>query len=1025
MKHLFSYFIQHYKLTFVILIAGLVLGIAGLMGLRREARPPVDFARIIITTVHPGASSEEMEELITNKLEEKLQNISGIRNSHSSSSPGLSSITIYLDLDNIDTEQTVNEIHQVVQSVNDLPADLLEMPIITHVKAAEIPIMNIAVVGPDKKRSRVAYELKSLLQNLPNVANITMTSFQNREYQILLNTQKIKQYSISLSEVVRAVKSYSKDISAGTIRSKKTQHSVRVFGKIKNIKELENIIVRSNFSGKQIFVKDIAIVKDDEEDQTSAFFVKDQAAVSLQISKKEKTDMLIAIQQIRQFLLEYKTQLDSSIKIITLFDESEKTKKRLNIVTNNALLGLVLVLFILLLCLPGWLGVAAAVSLPFSILTTVALIASMGVTFNIITMCAFVISIGMLVDNSIVISEHYARLRLQNILPHQAALNSVLELWKPICATTVTTVLAFLPMLVTKGVMGQFIKWLPIVVSIALMISLIEAFLLLPCRLRFTVSSKKHRKESAWFLKIKKQFEIFILKTLKKKYLSLFIIACIVIGSFTVSYFKNRFILFPKQNVEIYSAIFEMNKSFSLKEMEKKALELEKQKRILLAEKNIKHSYISINSLTGKGSLTTELIEEAARKWNHKDVLKKLQTLDHSPFTKLRFEAFHRGPPIGRPVELILFSQNTQQLIPSANEIFKELSSTNGLLNIESSRKYSGPEYAIYPDMTVLSRLGLNTESVGYALKTALQGSIIDKITENGENFYIRVKYDNEGRSNIDLLKYISILAPGGQLIPLNKVVQWTRKDKGPEIKKHYSFTPSVTFYADVDFNKLTSISANSQIQKKIVTILKKYPSVSYKQAGEQESTKESISSLIQAMVLVVFGIFAILLLMFNSFSVSILILSNVFLGLVGINWAFLFHSKPLSFFALIGSVGLAGVVINSAIILVSFIEKLKQQNKGTNLNKILAQAATDRLRPIFITTTTTVLGLFPTAYGIGGYDSVLIPITLSLTWGLITGTLLTLVWTPCGYAIIHDISDRISRFYLGRVQRRKIHRRR
>ena len=767
---------------------------------------------------------------------------------------------------------------------------------------------------------------------------------------------------------------------------------------------MEDIVVRSNFYGKQIFIKDIATVKDAEEDQTSSFFVKDRSAVSLMISKKAKADMLKAIAQIESFIEEYKKTMSEEINIVTLYDESEKTRERLNIVTSNALFGLVLVLLILLLCLPGWLGVATAFSLPFSILATIALVASMGVTFNIITTCAFVICIGMLVDNSIVISENYAQLRSRNIVPYQAALQSVTELWKPVVATTITTVLAFLPMLITKGIMGQFIRWMPIVVSIALMISLAEAFFLLPCRLRFTISAKKERKDPPWFLKVKKQFECFMLKALNKKYLSLFIIVCIVAGSFAVSYFKNRFILFPKENVEMYNAFFEMKKDLSLKEMEKRALHLEKQKRNLLGEENIRRSYISINSLTGAGSLTTEVHKSIAKKWNHKDILKKLRTLDSSPFTKLRFEAFRLGPPVGRPVELILYSKNEGQLNQAVDEILQEFSSIEGLLNIEDGRDYAGPEYAIHPDMKALSRLRLNTQSVGLALKASLQGSIIGEITEKGESFYIRVKYDNEGRSSIDLLKYINILTPDGNRVPMHNVVKWKKTKKGSEIKKHYSFTPSVTLYADVDLNKTTSISANSKIQKKMTKIQKQHPSISYTQAGEQESTKESISSLIQAMIVVVFGIFAVLLLMFNSFSVSLLILSNVFLGFIGISWAFLLHSKPLSFSAMVGTVGLAGVVINSAIILMSFIEKRKKEMKGKDLNAILARASADRLRPIFITSITTVLSLFPTSYGIGGHDSFLIPVTLSLTWGLISGTLLTLVWTPCGYAVIQEI---------------------
>ncbi len=1014
MKSLLDYFIQHYKLTWVILTAGLMAGITGLMGLRREARPPVDFARVMITTQHPGASSEEIEEQITDKLERKLKNIGGVRHSHSISSPGLSQIKLYLDLDNTDTEHTVTEVHRAVQSVPDLPANLLESPMIHHEKAKEIPIMHMALVGPDPKRNRKAHALQLLLQNIPNVAHVKMTGFQKREYQIWLNAQKARHHAISLPEVLKAVRAFSNNISAGLIKDDQTQHAVRLFGKIKKTPELESIIIRSNFSEKRIHIKDIATVHDGEEEQYASFFVHDQPAVLMEITRKENTDTIKTIQQIKNFLKEHQKSIGPDLKILTLFDESEKTRERLSIVSYNALFGLLLVLLILWLCLPGWLGAMSALSLPFSILSTVALISSLGVTFNVITMCAFVICIGMLVDNSIVISEHYARLRGEGLPSGASALQSVLDLCRPLCATTATTILAFLPMLITKGVMGQFVRWIPIVVSIALLMSLLEAFFLLPCRLSWTMKKSRksqtsgQQKWSAIGIKMRIHFEMFMLKVLERKYLSLFVIACVVALSLSVGVFKNQFILFPKENVERYMAFFEMEKHLSLKKMEKRFSHLQKEMRWVMGEEHIQQSFGFIDSLRGKGSLTVEVRQNMARVWNHRDILKKLRTVNASSFKKLRFEAFALGPPVGRPVELILFSQNRKELKAGAEEVSQILSSVEGLLNMEDSREYSGPEYAVYPDTKSLARLRVSRTAVGEALKTALHGRIVAEITDTGESFYIRVKYDNKGRSQIDLLRYILVMGSEGQLVPLDKVVTWKRKNQGPEIKKHYAFMPSVTFYADVDLNRTTSLTANTQIQKKLQSVMKKYPSVLYKQVGEQESTEESFQSLLKAMMVVVFGIFAVLLLMFNSFSVSLLILSHVFLGFVGIGWSFLAHTRPLSFFALIGAVGLSGVVINSAIILISFIEKTRRESKDQDLNKILARSATARLRPILITTITTVLGLFPTAYGLGGHDSVLIPITLSLTWGLISGTLLTLVYAPCGYAVIQDISTKV-----------------
>ena len=1013
MRSFFYYFIEHYKLTFVIIFSGLIVGAVGLFQLKRETRPPVDFASVSITTVHPGSDAEEVEEFITNKLENELKNINGIKDSDSISTPGMSQINLKLDIDNTDTDETVTEIFRSMQNVTGLPSDLLQPPRVIHFKAEEIPILDIAVTGPDEGRARdyIANELKSLIELIPSVSAVTMDGYRKKEFQILLDSQKMNQYAVSISEVMRAVRGHTKNTSAGLVQAESESHLIKVLGKAEDVEKMGRIVVRSNFSGRQIFLKDIAEVKYGKEEQTRAVIINGRPSVQMRVKKKAQADIISTVEQIQNIIAKYKPALPPEVEVFTVRDESRSSKKRLNIVSNNALAGLILVLLILLLCLPGGLGFASAVSLPFSIMATVALISSMGVTFNVITMCAFIICIGMLVDNSIVISENYVQHRHQGLTPKLAALESVMELWKPVFATTITTVLAFLPMLITKGVMGEFIKWIPIVVSIALCIGLVESFLLLPCRLSFTVSSKTKNNKLDPFLKVRKWFEVFMSTVIKRRYISMLIVSVILAGSLSINFFVNKFILFPKENIEWYSAHFDIEKGSSLNKFKEKTRELEKAVREIIGSKKLEYTTAHIDSLRSSGDLYFKLYENIAVQSHHEDVLKNLRVLKEKLlFKKLRFEARRPGPDLGRPVKIILYSHNEKQLLSAGREIFKQMASIDGILNVEDNQAYTGPQYEIYPDIETLSRLGLNPEAVGTALRTAFQGSIVGEMTEDGEDFYVRVKYNKQGRSQIDTLKYIHLLAPQGQLVPMSQVVRWKKHLKGSQVKKSYAFRPAITIFADVDEKKLTSVTANRKILPLLKSTLKNYPSVSYKQAGEQERTKESMESLFKAMIVVVCGIFSVLLIMFNSFTVSLLILSNVFLGLIGISWAFFFHSKPLSFFAMIGTVGLAGVVINSAIILVSYIENFKKKHKTADLSSVLIASSSARLRPILITTLTTVLGLLPTAYGIGGHDRLLIPITLSLTWGLMSGAVFTLIWTSCGYAIIDDVARWFSR---------------
>ena len=1007
-KNLIYYFINTPKLTWSLFIGGLILGVLGLTSLRRELRPPVDFAVVTLTTSQPGADSLEVEENITNPLEKELKNIPSIRKSFSSSFPGVSQITLFLNLKN--TQNTVHKIHRAVQNAV-LPAHLPNPPKVHHKKAGEIPIMKLAVMAlkkpmphlkPDYRQA--AGELKSLLENLPAIARITLTNEREREVHIALNPYQMHSKSIDLQEVVRAVKSHQ-DVSAGLMKAFDQNTLVRVEGRIQSMEDLKNTVVRSNFSGRQVFLKDIAQIKNTYEESPKRVIVNSQPAVILNIVKKENTDSIHTIEQIKKRLAEYKPP--SHIKIHTLFDESKTTQKRLRIVTNNAWAGLGLVLLTLFIFLPFGSAAASCLSLPFCVLTTTALLAVMGITFNLITMCAFIISIGMLVDNGIVISENYTVLRLKNP-PALSAWMSAGEMMKPIGASVLTTVLAFLPMLAAQGIMGQFIKWIPIVVCTALAMSLIEAFFLLPGRLRWTIPSPAPSPARPKQNKIKNQFEQAMRTIIQHKYLTSLIFLALLFFSFSLGLNRHRFVLFPKDRASSYTANFSMPRGVSLPKLETAALHLDQKIRKRIGKSLIDHTEINLNETKSSGSLILEIKKEREQTKNPKLILKKLRKIPKGDLKSLRFNAKTGGPHVGKAVRLIVYTENLQAGF--FKEIKTGLKSIQGLLNIRDNKEYSGPEYFVHPHNTALSRMGLSAGAVGSALQTALTGSLAGEITQNGDKIPIRIQYNNLGRSRLDLLQKITIPAGPGLFVPLSQITQWEKRPQGLMVKKHYNFKPALDFYADIDQTKTTSRQANMHIQKIMQNIKQKHPSLSYHLAGEHETLNESLRSLLKAMIFTAFAVLAVLLMMFNSFLVSFLILSNVLFGWIGISWAFLLHSKPLSFFALIGAVGLSGVVINSSIILISCIENLKQKHKDKPLEDILAEAAAMRLRPIVMTTATTALGLLPTAYGLGGYDSILVPMTLALSWGLVSGTGLSLIWTPCGYAIISEWAGKITR---------------
>ena len=1013
-----KFFLNNPRLVILIIFSLGLLGVRGLLQLKRESIPPVDFARARITTIYPGSSPAEMEELVTNKIEDEIRTVGGLRKVNSLSQAGLSTILIRVDIDNADSTQVINDLQHSLQKVKDLPDEVLNPPHLLHIKAnTDRPTLYLTVTGPDhhRRRDEIAFQLKSHIEKVPGVSEIIMFNYRKRELQVLLSMKQMEKYHVSLADVVSSIKKQSLDIPAGYLEGKNQRHLVRLSGKPRTKKELENMVIRSNFSGKKVFIRDVARVTDGAEKSLALrYFYKPEKnqpfqlspAVSMHVIKTEREDDIQLDSKIKNVIKRFERHMDPTYKIHPVHNEGQRTKQRLGAVGNNTIIGLFLVFLIFFFFLPSRAGLMAAFSLPFAILSSFAFLPFMGVTFNTITMLAFVICIGMLVDNSVVIAEHYSRLMSeQSIQPKEAALLSVQRFWKPVTATVLTTIAAFLPMLVTTGVMGQFIKWIPIVVTAALLMSLLESFFLLPVRLSWFPPLQKGQKYQRAILTslntMENKFEVLIKKVVSRKYRSLAVIGLLLLSGLLVHMLGNKVNLFGQKSPELYTVHFTMPANTPLPITDKTLHRIAKQTNNTIDPKNIKT--LSAWATAEEGQMMIAIKPSVLKKLNYKNVLEELRKIDKGKAKILRFNVITPGPPSGKALQVAIQSNERKEIKKFIEEIFPEVEKIPGLKDLEvDPDSETGKEYKIQLNQEVLPRLGLDVQSAGTALRTALEGHLITELTDKGESFYIRIRQDDRELNSLQDLKQIKIREPFGRLVPLSRIAQIVEKQAVPD-KKRYNFYPALILQANVNEKITTSLEVNQKVKKIIDKKITDYPNLSYQLIGEQEMLTESMSSLFNASVIALFAIFIILIILFKNFMLSFLILSCIPLGLIGVSWAFFFHQHPLNFFALIGVVGLAGVVVNSAIILVSYILRLRREQPSTPLTDIVIQASKLRFRPILITNLTTLGGLFPTAYGIAGYEPLLMPMTLAFFWGLMVATLLTLIWIPCGILIMED----------------------
>ncbi len=1016
-----EFFLNNKKFTLVLMLFVSLFGLGGLIQLNAESFPAVDFAMAQVTTVYDGASAKVVESKITKPIEDELRGVSGIKDVRSVSQSGLSTIFIRGDIDNVDVSKLMNDLQRAVDKAK-LPTDLDDPPTFLEIKSEEFPVAEIAIVGENNERSRdiVANLLKEEIEDDKNILNVREVGYRERTFEILLDSKKMELAHVGVNEVVAAIEARNVNIPGGHLEQDTSQKLLRIEGKVHSAEELKNILIRSNASGQAIYLKDVADVSDGQEVARVFTSYNGKKATLLIATKKGGADTIDLVKGIDEKISRFRSKYAENYDFVVYNNEALKVKNRVAVLASNAVQGLALVIAFLLIFLPGKIGIMASLSLPLAVIGTVGFMPTFGMNLDAITILALVIAIGMLVDNSVVISENYSRLLGDGEDPRSAMMNSIKTLWLPISITAFTTIAAFLPMLVTKGIMGQFIKFIPIIVSISLLLSLAESFFFLPTRLEgITSKAKKREKKADWFQrKFIPAFESLMLKVVKHRYITFGAFTIVLFVSIFMMTVGNKFILFPPDQTEIYAARVTMPKSSRLTATEAEIERLSDEIARVLKGKvshivgragvsNMGPSDPKAKESDDVGIILIYVNEDTKVNVPHTEVLALLETVD-TQSTEVEFEGMINGPPVGEAVNATFRSNDADQLDQVIQKITQKLKDTDGLKNVQVQDVIGDREVYVNIDYQKADRLGLNVNNVGNAIRTAISGKIVSDVNLNNKEVDLFVRFKDEYRTDIERLKNLKVVGRSGYLVPLAAFADFKEQEGTPQIKR-YDYKRSRTVTAGIDDKVITSFAANQILSNEFEKLQREYKGVSLVFGGEAESTNESMESLFNALVLSLIGIFALLVFLLNSFLRPAIIMSTIPLGLLGFSIAFALHQRPISFLALIGVIGLGGIIVNSGIILITFIEELKEET-NLSLNEVLAKASGLRLRAVVVSSLTTISGLLPTAYGIGGSDPILVPMTLAMAWGLTSGTILTLIWVPAAYGILEDLSNLMKR---------------
>jgi multidrug efflux pump subunit AcrB len=1004
-----------------------VLATYSIVTINRNAFPEVDLATILITTEYPGASPRDVEQNVTRLLEDELEGIAGIDKFTSVSSENVSAIRVNIDIDYPDQDEVKDEVRRAVDRVTDLPIEVEKRPDIKDLKSSELPVMVIGVSGDvDYSTIRqIAKIIERDLKNIKGVSKVEKYGYRDQEFQVDIDPHKLTEKYVALNDILYALEKRNVRSTGGTLESYQTQRNILTLSEFEDIEQVRNVIIRSAFTGEDLRIQDVADIDEGFEDEDLRTGFNGKRGISLVVKKSSNEDIIRLVKRLYDYIENKQAIMPSGVALVGVNDSSIIVRNRLKILTNNAVFGFFLVIAILIFFLSFRASFWIAMSIPTAFGISFILMPLFGVDINLISLAALIIMLGMLVDDSIVVSENIFYHRLRGMDSYKATVDGTMEVFKPVIATILTTMCAFAPMFAMTGVMGKFISVIPIVVIAALFGSVFDCFCILPTHLRHSTASLKSSEQdwrSRLFAKIAIPYKKTLNRVLKMRYL--FIIGSVVLLLFSIWWGKNKVgaNLFPSAGATTFYVYVELDEASTFDRTDEVVSQIE----AILAElpKEEVDYYTSrigtdqsdpLGEQTG-GQEHLAYVQVTLAPYSKRDrpaedimedIRRKTELIED--VKEIRLELEKPGPTAGTPIEFHVHSDKDIDRLYFVERMTDDLKKMKGVSDISSTHKVGREEYKLDLDYDALASVGLTVNDVAATLRIAFDGVDATAIVRDNEEIAIRVRFPEKFRQNIGNVLDLNIRNQDGKLIPIRVFAKLSTIRADSSIH-HSDGDVTTTIYAQTDGISILPKTAIDRLIEKYTPELRQYQDVSFSYGGEAEETDESIRSLMIAFTGGIIAIYVILSLLFNSLSQPLLILAAVPFGFIGVVWIFYLHGRPFSFLALIGVVGLSGVVVNDSLIMVDFINKLvraelkKGVNKTSELIEDVVYGASRRLRPVIITTATTAAGLIPIAYGIGGSDPFIEPMVLAMAWGLVFATILTLFLIPSLYLINLDL---------------------
>ena len=1045
MNSILSWFAKNPVAANLIMVLIIASGLLTFSGIKQEVFPEFSSDLITVTVPYLGAAPEEVEEAVCVRIEEEIQSLEGIKRITSRASEGLGTVTIEL-FPGTDVRKLLDDVKARVDAIDTFPEET-EKPIIQELLNRR-QVINVAVSGDtDEKTLRILSDkIREEILLLPGITQAQVTNVRPYEISIEVSEQALRRFDLTFDELAQAIRRSSLDLPGGSIKTQGGEVLLRTKGQAYTGKEFEAIILRTRPDGSRVLVGDVAKVVDGfaETDQSARFDGNPSALI--QVFRVGDEDALKVASAVKKYVQETQKKMPEGIALTIWNDDSEVLKSRLDLLYKNGRSGLILVFLLLALFLRLRLAFWVALGIPISFLGALWLMPTFDVSINMISLFAFILVIGIVVDDAIVIGESIFTEYEKGKSGIKAALDGLKSVAVPVVFAVLTSVAAFWPILIVEGGIGKIMRFIPIIVILTLLFSLLESLFILPSHLSHL--KIKDTPSKGWGgiwtrfqTKFNARFRQFIDKAykpslefaLKFRYITLAgFLAILILTLGMVGGGWIKFVFLPRIDADNVVARLTMPlgtpveaTTVAVKRLEESALKLEDE--FDLVRSIVRHVLAaigeqpSLNRASGPdpasstfsgshlGEVDIELTPSEERGLGSTVIANRWRELTGPIPDAVELSFSSSLFTVGAPIYVQLSSADYVALREAAEKLKEKIKDYPGVYDVTDSFREGKQEIKL--EITpVAESLGLTLSDLGRQVRQAFYGEEVQRIQRSRDEIRVMVRYPIEERRSLANLEDKRIRTAGGIAVPFSAAAKATL-GRGYSYIERTDRRRTLNITAEVDETKANANEILADITKNVLpTLLAEYPTISYSLEGEQRDQREALASLRRGFLLALLVIYALLAIPFRSYGQPLLVMGVIPFGIVGAIWGHIAMGISLTILSFFGIVALTGVVVNDSLVMVDFINKFRQ--KGENIQKAIREAGVIRFRPIILTSITTFAGLTPLLLERSLQARFLIPMAVSLAFGVLFATFITLILVPVSYQILEDVKHAIKNLF-------------